>query len=99
VQLRCYVVAPPLILLLYVRLIYGLAPLPPLGPYWISTSFVPTLVIMVLFNNLPEEIGWTGFAFARLQDCHGAGPLDACRGLPALTASNSSSRLTMPTSL
>jgi len=57
VQLRRDVVAPPLILLLYVRLIYGIAPLPPLGPYWISTSFGPTLVIMVLFNNLPEEIG------------------------------------------
>jgi hypothetical protein len=48
-------VAPPLILLLYVRLIYGIAPLPPLGPYWISTSFVPTLVMMVLFNNLQKR--------------------------------------------
>jgi hypothetical protein len=55
VQLRRDVVAPPLILLLYVRLIYGIAPLPPLGPYWISTSFVPTLVMMVLFNNLQKR--------------------------------------------
>jgi hypothetical protein len=52
-------------------LIYGIAPLPPLGPYWISTSFVPTLVMMVLFNNLQKR-SVDRFVFARLQDCHGA---------------------------
>jgi uncharacterized protein len=28
-------------------------------------------VIMILLNNVAEEIGWTGFTFARLQDRHG----------------------------
>jgi membrane protease YdiL (CAAX protease family) len=26
---------------------------------------------MILFNNVAEEAGWTGFVFARLQDRHG----------------------------
>jgi uncharacterized protein len=30
---------------------------------------------MILLNNVAEEIGWTGFLFARLQDRHG--PLGA----------------------
>jgi uncharacterized protein len=29
------------------------------------------LAIMILLNNVAEEIGWTGFVFARFQDRHG----------------------------
>jgi uncharacterized protein len=76
VPLRWYAVsllAPPLILILAVTALYGLAPLRALGQNWslISTLFLPALVIMILLNNVAEEIGWTGFTFARLQDRHG----------------------------
>jgi membrane protease YdiL (CAAX protease family) len=69
--------APPLILLLAVTTPYGLAPLRALGQNWslIFVSFLPALAITIVFNNVVEEIGWTGFAFARLQDRHG--PLGA----------------------
>ena len=32
------------------------------------TAFLPALAIMILLNNVAEEIGWTGFVFARFQD-------------------------------
>jgi uncharacterized protein len=35
------------------------------------TAFLPALAIMILLNNVAEEIGWTGFVFARFQDRHG----------------------------
>jgi uncharacterized protein len=65
--------APPLILLLAVTALYGLAPLRALAQNWslIFTLFLPALAIMILLNNVAEEIGWTGFTFARLQDRHG----------------------------
>ena len=34
------------------------------------TSFLPTLVFMIVLNNVAEEAAWTGFLFARLQDRH-----------------------------
>jgi len=34
-------------------------------------AFLPALAIMILLNNVAEEIGWTGFVFARFQDRHG----------------------------
>jgi membrane protease YdiL (CAAX protease family) len=76
VPLRWYAVsllAPPLILLLAVTALYGLTPLGALAQNWslIFTLFLPALAIMILLNNLAEEIGWTGFTFARLQDRHG----------------------------
>jgi membrane protease YdiL (CAAX protease family) len=76
VPLRWYalsLLAPPLILLVAVTVLYGLAPLRALGQNWllIFTSFLPALVIAVVLNNVAEEIGWTGFTFARLQDRHG----------------------------
>ena len=58
--------APPLILLVAVTVLYGLAaPLGALGQNWllIFTSFLPALVIAVVLNNVAEEIGWTGFTF------------------------------------
>jgi hypothetical protein len=35
------------------------------------TAFLPALAIMIVLNNVAEEIGWTGFVFARFQDRHG----------------------------
>ena len=35
------------------------------------TSFLAGLAVMVVLNNVAEEIGWTGFVFARLHDRHG----------------------------
>ena len=68
VPLRWYVIsllAPPLILLLAVTTLYGLAPLRALGQNWslIFVSFLPALAITIVFNNVVEEIGWTGFTF------------------------------------
>jgi membrane protease YdiL (CAAX protease family) len=36
----------------------------------VLTSFLPLLAFMIVFNNLAEEIAWTGFLFARLQERH-----------------------------
>jgi hypothetical protein len=68
VPLRWYVIsllAPPLILLVALTVLYGLAPLRAPGQNWllIFTSFLPALVIVVVLNNVAEEIGWTGFTF------------------------------------
>jgi len=76
VPLRWYAVsllAPPLIFLICVTALYGLTPLRTLGQNWslIFTLFLPALAIMILLNNVAEEIGWTGFVFARFQDRHG----------------------------
>jgi uncharacterized protein len=76
VPLRWYAIsmlALPLIFLISITALYGLAPLRALGQNWslIFTSFLPVLLIMILLNNVAEEIGWTGFVFARLQDRHG----------------------------
>ena len=76
VPLRWYLIsllAPPLIFLIAVTILYGFAPLRTLGQNWslIFTAFLPALAIMILLNNVAEEIGWTGFVFARLQDRHG----------------------------
>jgi uncharacterized protein len=79
VPLRWYLIsllAPPLILLIAVTIFYGLPPLHALGQNWLQlfTAFLPALAIMILLNNVAEEIGWTGFVFARLQDRHGPLP-------------------------
>ena len=76
VPLRWYLIsllAPLLIFLIVIAILYGLAPLRALGQNWLLlfTAFLPALVIMILLNNLAEEIGWTGFVFARFQDRHG----------------------------
>ena len=74
--LRWYAIsllAPPLILLLTATALYGRATLRALGQNWLLTltSFLPALVVMIVFNSVAEEIGCTGFTFARLQDRHG----------------------------
>jgi uncharacterized protein len=57
--------------------IYGLAPLNALVEKWelLLTVVLPQLVLLILFFNLAEEVGWTGFLQARLQEGHG--PLKA----------------------
>jgi uncharacterized protein len=74
--LRWYLIsllAPLLIFLIAITILYGLAPLRALGQNWLQlfTAFLPALAIMILLNNVAEEIGWTGFVFARFQDRHG----------------------------
>ena len=76
VPLRWYLIsllAPLLIFLIAVTILYGFAPLRALGQNWLLlfTAFLPALAIMIVLNNVAEEIGWTGFVFARLQDRHG----------------------------
>jgi len=65
--------ALPAVMLAGVAALYGLTPLRALGENWplLLTSFLPTLIVMVVFNSVAEEAGWTGFMFARLQDRHG----------------------------
>jgi membrane protease YdiL (CAAX protease family) len=80
VPLRWYLIsllAPLLTFLIAVTILYGLAPLRALGQNWLLlfTAFLPALTVMILLNNVAEEIGWTGFVFAGLQDRHG--PLGA----------------------
>ena len=74
--LRWYLIsllAPLLIFLIAVTILYGLAPLRALAQNWLLlfTAFLPALAIMILLNNVAEEIGWTGFVFARFQDRYG----------------------------
>jgi uncharacterized protein len=76
VPLRWYLislVAPLLILLIAITFLYGLASLRALAQNWLLlfTAFLPALGIMILLNNVAEEIGWTGFVFARFQDRYG----------------------------
>jgi membrane protease YdiL (CAAX protease family) len=76
VPLRWYLIsllAPLQILLIAITILYGLAPLRALAQNWLLllTAFLPASAIMIVLNNVAEEIGWTGFVFARFQDRHG----------------------------
>jgi CAAX protease family protein len=76
VPVRWYLIsllAPLLIFLIAITFLYGLGPLRALAQNWLLlfTAFLPALAIMILLNNVAEEIGWTGFVFARFQDRHG----------------------------
>jgi membrane protease YdiL (CAAX protease family) len=76
VPLRWYAIAllgMPTATLLVATALYGLTPLRALAQNWplLFTSFLPTLLVMIIFYNVAEEAGWTGFVFARLQDRHG----------------------------
>jgi uncharacterized protein len=76
VPLRWYLIsllAPLLIFLIAVTILYASALLRALAQNWLLlfTAFLPALAIMILLNNVAEEIGWTGFVFARFQDRHG----------------------------
>ena len=76
VPIRWYAIAllgMPGATLLVATALYGLAPLRALAAGWplLFTSYLPTLVVMIIFYNVAEEAGWTGFVFARLQNRHG----------------------------
>jgi uncharacterized protein len=75
VRPRWYVVALaalPVALVVVAPALYGTPPLRALAEHWpeIVTSFLPLLVLMAVFNNVAEEVGWTGFLFHRLQGRH-----------------------------
>src|SRR5215213_6940532 len=62
VSLRWYLislVAPLLILVIAVTILYGFAPLRALAQSWLLlfTAFLPALAIMILLDNVAEEIG------------------------------------------
>ena len=65
-------VALPLALVVIAPALYGTPPLRALGRNWpeLVTSFLPLLVLMAVFDNVAEEVGWTGFLFDRLQRRH-----------------------------
>jgi membrane protease YdiL (CAAX protease family) len=72
VPLRWYLISL-LIFLIAAAILYSFAPLHALAQNWLLlfTAFLPASAIMILLNNVAEEIGWTGFVFARFQDRHG----------------------------
>jgi uncharacterized protein len=81
VGVRWYLVAllgVPVATVLCASVIFGLAPLNALVEKWqlLFTVVWPQLVLLIVFYNLAEEVGWTGFLQARLQERHG--PLKAC---------------------
>jgi uncharacterized protein len=67
----------PVAVVLCASAIFGLAPLSALVEKWrlLITVVLPQLVLLTLFFNLAEEVGWTGFLQARLQERYG--PLKA----------------------
>jgi membrane protease YdiL (CAAX protease family) len=78
---RWYLIAllgVPVATVLSASVIFGLAPLNALVEKWqlLLTVVLPQLVLLIVFYNLAEEVGWTGFLQARLQDRYG--PLKAC---------------------
>ena len=80
VGLRWYLVALlalPIAVLLGAVALFGSAPLNALADNWqlLFTVVLPVLLLQLALFNLAEEIGWTGFLQARLQDRHG--PLKA----------------------
>jgi len=68
----------PIGVMLFASVLFGLAPLNALVDRWplLFTVMLPNLLLRIVFFNVIEEIGWTGFLQARLQDRHG--PLKAC---------------------
>jgi membrane protease YdiL (CAAX protease family) len=81
VGVRWYLVAlfgVPVAVVLCASAIFGLAPLNALVEKWqlLFTVVLPQLVLLIVFFNLAEEVGWTGFLQARLQERHG--PWKAC---------------------
>jgi membrane protease YdiL (CAAX protease family) len=67
----------PVAVVLCASAIFGLAPLNALVEKWqlLLTVVLPQLLLLIVFFNLAEEVGWTGFLQARLQERHG--PLKA----------------------
>jgi CAAX protease family protein len=77
VGVRWYLVAllgMPIAVLVGATALFGSAPLTALAGNWqlLLTVVLPVLLLQFALFNLAEEIGWTGFLQARLQDRHGA---------------------------
>jgi membrane protease YdiL (CAAX protease family) len=77
VGLRWYAVAllgMPIAAILIASAFFGTAPVNALADKWplLFTVVLPHLLLIIVFSNVAEEIGWTGFLFARLQDRYGA---------------------------
>jgi len=77
VGLRWYAVAllgMPIAAMLTATAFFGAAPVNALADKWplLFTVVLPHLLLVIVFSNVAEEIGWTGFLFARLQDRYGA---------------------------
>lgn len=77
---RWYLIAllgVPVAVVLCTSALYGPAPLNALVQKWplLFTEVLPLLVLLIVFYNLAEEVGWMGFLQARLQE--GYGPLKA----------------------
>jgi uncharacterized protein len=80
VGVRWYLIAllgMPIAVLVGATALVGSAPLNALADRWqlLFTVVLPVLLLQFALFNLAEEIGWTGFLQARLQDRHG--PLKA----------------------
>lgn len=76
--------AMPLAVLAAATALYGWAParnIADSGPE-LLTRALPLFVMLVVLFNLPEEIGFTGFLQARLQDVHGPLKASALTALP-----------------
>jgi membrane protease YdiL (CAAX protease family) len=81
VGVRWYLIAllgVPVATMLCASTLFGLAPLNALVEKWelLFKVVLPQLVLLIVFYNVAEEVGWTGFLQARLQERHG--PLKAC---------------------
>jgi NAD/NADP transhydrogenase beta subunit len=80
VGVRWYLLAVlglPLVVLVGAVALFGAAPLAALADHWqlLLTVVLPILLLQFALFNLAEEVGWTGFLQARLQDR--PGPLKA----------------------
>jgi membrane protease YdiL (CAAX protease family) len=80
VGIRWYLIAllgVPVASVLCASALFGLAPLEALLEKWrlLFTVVLPKLVLLIVFFNWAEEVGWMGFLQARLQERHG--PLKA----------------------
>jgi len=90
VGIRWYVLAllgVPIATVLAATALLGPAPLDALADKWplLFTQVLPQLLLLILFFNLAEEIGWTGFLFARLQDRYRPLKASAIVAVPVLT--------------
>src|SRR3954447_11602827 len=73
VGVRWYLIAVlgvPIAVVLCTSTLFGSAPLNALVEKWqlLFTEVLPQLLLLIVFFNLAEEVGWMGFLQARLQD-------------------------------
>jgi uncharacterized protein len=87
VALRWYLLGlftMPLAVLAAATALYGWSPAQAMvdgGPALLARA-LPLFVMLIVLFNLPEEIGFTGFLQARLQDDHGPLPASALTAVP-----------------